>query len=1062
MSQRNKPPRLTLTKYMARSNLRTVRTALIALLVATVCVVTGCSTRKNTAASRNYQAFVTRYNVYFNGDEHFKETIKEMEKNYQDDYSQRLFMHPIEAKNSPKSPQPSGNFDRSIEKAQKAIQLHSIKKRPRKKSGQQTAEQKAWLKRSEYNPFLHNAWMMMARSQYFNGDFGGAASTFNYVVKNFTWLPATVTEAELWMARCYIAMDWLFEAETILRRIKPEQLTNKTLEGLYYFAYSDFYVRSHDEAAAIPMLTKAIKYSSGSQKIRQYFLLGQLYSAVGDKKAAYEAYKKSGSSMSAPYRTKFNARIKQSEVYDGSDIKPEVNALKRMARYDRNKEYLDQIYYAIGNLYLSRGDTLQAIENYKLAAEKSTRSGIDKAISQAQLGKLYFERGEYDLAQPCYSEAVPLLPEDYPDYKLLKRRSDVLDELAVYSQNVTLQDSLLRLAAMPEEQRLKVIDGIIAELKKKEKEEAEERAREEYLANQEGEGTGLKDQGAAPTTMTLNTDDSWYFYNTATRNAGRTEFQRRWGSRKLEDDWRRRNKQSFSFSEFESANNDNDDGENEDTDDPESVKPDADGDGAVADEQNEKEKEGEDKASDPHNREYYLSQLPFTAEEKVTANDVIQEGLYNMGVILKNKLLDFPAATTEFNTLLERYPDNIYRLDTYYNLYLMNVQGGNPQAAEHWRQMILTEFPDSKYGLAMRDPDYLEKLRTMEARQESMYARAYDDYLNNRNSEVHKAYETMMRDFPLSKLMPNFMFLHALSYVTEHKPEEFNATLKEMLERYPETQMTPLASAYLKGMAQGRELQATSTGSNLRGMVWDIRLGNDSIADGQAGPIEFSHDPNSPQLFLLLFDKRTVSPNALLYNIARHNFGNYTVRDFDLDLVYFGDLGIIEVKGFENAAEVAKYRKTLFDDSNFKLPPGVRAVTISEADFDLMQRRGASFEDYFKQTGEAAIEAVHTEVLPPEEYPSAEEMYHELQQPESDAEVSPAASEEPEEVLEPKEVVKEAEPTKPEEPQPTVPAAPAQPAAPVQPAAPAQPQKPAPVAPAAEPEGSEGDDPLLD
>lgn len=49
--------------------------------------LTGCSPKKNTAASRNYQAFITRYNIYFNGDEHYKKTLKAMEEKYEDDYS---------------------------------------------------------------------------------------------------------------------------------------------------------------------------------------------------------------------------------------------------------------------------------------------------------------------------------------------------------------------------------------------------------------------------------------------------------------------------------------------------------------------------------------------------------------------------------------------------------------------------------------------------------------------------------------------------------------------------------------------------------------------------------------------------------------------------------------------------------------------------------------------------------------------------------------------------------------------------------------------------------------
>ena len=103
----------------------------LTLLLVALC---GCSTKKNTATSRNWQAFTTRYNVYFNGSEHFKQTLKDMEANYEDDYTRTVLMHPAEAKANDKLPQPTGDFKRTIEKMQKAIQLHSIKKKPAKKS----------------------------------------------------------------------------------------------------------------------------------------------------------------------------------------------------------------------------------------------------------------------------------------------------------------------------------------------------------------------------------------------------------------------------------------------------------------------------------------------------------------------------------------------------------------------------------------------------------------------------------------------------------------------------------------------------------------------------------------------------------------------------------------------------------------------------------------------------------------------------------------------------------------------------------------------------------------
>lgn len=948
---------------------RLVRPLLI-LCCTLLCAValSSCLGKKNTAARRNYTAFITRYNIYYNGDEHYKLTLKEMDDKYEDDFSRLVLMNPVEAKNDPTAPQPSGNFDRSIEKAQKAIQIRSIKQKPPKKSGKSgDLAYKAWMKRDEYNPFLHNAWMMMGRSQYYNGDFLGAASTFFYVSRHFTWLPETVTEARLWQAQSYISMDWLFEAEMILTRIKTAELVNKTLQNLYNSAWADYYIKHEEYAKAIPYLAEAIRLASGSRKIRLNFLMGQLYARTGQNELAYSYFKKAGGSASAPYRTKFNARIKQSEVFSGSDITPEVNALRRMTRYDRNAEYLDQIYYAIGNLYLSRRDTAKAIENYELAVEKSKRNGIDKAICQLTLGSLYFDLRKYDKAQPCYAEAVPLLPESYPDLKRLKLRSDVLDELAVYSQNVTLQDSLLRLSNMTEEEQLKVVNRIIDELKKKEKEEAEAAAREEFLANQAANGNQLVDKNA-PNQFNINTDNSWYFYNQSAKNAGKSDFQRRWGARKLEDDWRRRNKSTFNNADWEDASGDDEQsGESEETD------------GDSGSESDEKSDEEQKRVSDPHYPEYYLNQIPKTDAERQTCHEIIQEGLYNMGVILKDKLEDFSASRAEFDRLLKDYPDNVYRLDTYYNLYLMAMRCGDNVGAEHWRQMIINDFPDSPYGVAMRDPQYIERLKAMDVDQESLYDRALDDYFNNRNTAVHQAYEYMEKTYPLSKLMPKFMFINALAYVTEHKPREFNEMIKAMLDRYPDTDLAPLGSAWLKGMAQGRRLQSTS--ENLRGLIWDTRLGSDSTAVASDGPLEFDLSPDKSQLLVMLFPTDRVAANQLLYEIARFNFRSFAVKDFDIELMNFGRLGMVVIRGFDNMEQLNYYRRLMGESPEFRLMPGVRPVVISDENFKKLLDGGHSFEEYFRYLDEQNYVDAQAKLLPATEIETlSEREEHEAEQ----------------------------------------------------------------------------------
>lgn len=935
----------------------TRRPIYILLLAAVAFALYSCSTKKNTAGTRFFQAFTTRYNVYFNGEEHYKEQIQKMEKEYEDDYSDLVYIHPAEAYADPKAPQPSADFERTIEKMEKAIALHSIQKRPKKDRGKmKNPKYREFLKRGEYNPFLHNAWRLMGEAQYLKGDFLASSATFMYVEKNFTWLPELVAESKIWQIRSYCALGWTNEAENVISRLKPEELTNKRLRTMYNTAYADFLIKSGKMKEAAPYLEKAVENTGGIQKTRMRFLLGQVYAANGDNGNAYKMFKNVAGASNASYRTQLNARIKQTEVYQGSNIEPEVKSLQKMARQDRNKDYLDQIYYAIGNLYLSRNDTTKAIENYILANEKSTRNGREKAINQITLGGLYFEQFKYDLAQPCYSEAIPQLPDDYPNYEMLKRRSDVLDELAVYSQNVTLQDSLLELSRLSPEEQMKVAERLVEELKEKERKQAEEAARQEYMAQASANASQLQSN---TTTYTLNTDKSWYFYNTATKNAGKTQFQKLWGSRKLEDDWRRINKATFSMSDFEETNYDEEE---------EKVMTDSLGNPLSEEQIAEVKKAEEEKAkeADPHYPEYYLVQIPKTDEERQNAENIIQEGLFNMGIILKDKLEDVTAAENAFNELDTRFPDNIYRLDMYYNMYLMYIRYGMNDKAEVYRQKILADFADSKYGLALADPNYIQNLRDMDRVQEEMYAKTYDDYLNNRNAAVHESYNEMMRRYPLSKIMPKFMLLHALAYVPEKKYDDFQNTLKELLVRYPETDITPLASSILKDMAKGRKVNGGST--NMRGMIWSIRLTNDTTAQsGEGGVTPFDPSPEGEHICLLTYPTDSVSSNRLLFDVARHNFSSYTVRDFDIERMTFGQLGIIAIKGFTSLADVEEYSKLLFADKQVSISEKIRPVFISKKNFDILLNEGRSFAEYFQFLSELSDDAVEGKIAAAEE-----------------------------------------------------------------------------------------------
>ncbi len=930
-----------------------------ALAIAIAALLAGsCSLKKNTAASRRYTEFITRYNIYFNGDEHYKETLKKMETDYPDDFTRLLLVHPSDAYGDEAMQRPSGDFTRSIEKAQKAIELRSIKKKPRIKGS--NPKQKAFRAREEFNPFLHNAWLMMGRSQYMNGDFLGAATTFAYIAKHFGWLPESVAEARLWEARCYVAQGWTFEAENLLRRVKEDELTTPALRSLYAIVEADCHLKSGRYDEAIAPLRRAMALAKGAQKTRLTFLLGQVLARQGDKEGAYKEFDKIARSNTAPYATKFNARIKQSEVYSHDNIEPEVKSLRSMLRYDRNKEYQDQIYYAIGNLYLSRRDTAKAIENYLLAAEKSTRSGIDKALAQLQLGNLYYEQRKYDLAQPRYSEAVPQLPKDYPDLAKLRRRSDVLDELAVYSGNVTLQDSLLRLSALSPEEQTKVAERLIEELKKREKEEAEDARRAEYEANASvrnaaANANAAQGSAAAANSFMLNNDKSWYFYNTAVKNAGKTEFQKRWGSRRLEDDWRRRNKSSFSFSDFDAPATDGADSPDggeaaEGTDAPE-MSP---GEKAAAD----STAQAAERAADPHFVEYYLAQIPKTDEERQTAHDVIQEGRYNMGLILKDKLEDFDAARSQWDILIHDYPDNLYRLDVYFNLYLMYMRLGDEARAEQYRALILNDFADSDAGQALQDPNYIDNLREMNARQENIYREAYDAYLADDTAAVRSASTMLAEKYPLSPILPKMMFIDALTHVSSQDAEGFSAKLRTLLERFPQADVSPVASSYLKELARGRKLQSGQSG--VKAMVWDMRLTNDTtLAYDPDAELIFDIEDEGEPLLILTYATDSVAPNELLYEVARYNFNTFKVKDYELEQMNFGRLGLLIISGFNSAAELNHYRALLLEREGVDVvPPQARPVIITRKNFDMLMSRGRSYDDYFH-----AIEAQRVAAL---------------------------------------------------------------------------------------------------
>lgn len=900
------------------------------LFIFLLLMIWGCSTKRNTKTTRMYHELNTRYNVYFNADEAYKEALKSKQSSHQDNMSRLLDAIPVEESAKEKQ-QTGGSFDVTVDKTTKAIKLHSITSKPERDPGKrQSKEYKEWLKQREFNPFLKNAWLLLGKAEYQNNDFLQASSTFSYITRIYSTDKDVVLEARLWLVRCYLGMDWLYEAEDVLHKIDLSGGATQTFDGEYSELYADLLLRKKEYSQAVPYLEKAAEKADSSwQKLRLRYLLGQTYAHLGEKEKAYAAFDKVPG-INTPYMYTFNAKIQQAALASGANKKQVLSDLEKMARNTKNKEYLDQVYYAIGNIFLNDQDTTKAIDAYKKAIKESTRNGYDKAIAQIVLGDIYFNQRDYTNAQPNYSEALNGIDKKHEDYTKVELRSSVLEELVKYSEAIHLQDSLQHLAQMPEQERISVIEKTIKELKKKEEEERKQAEREnrEYNPNVENP---LFDQKTPqmPTPQITGIDaDKFYFYNPQLVTQGKTAFQRKWGSRKLEDDWRRRNKKSSVLSNaFDSfANNDT----------PSDT---------LSTDTNNKAEQAQNKTDDIYSVQYYLNQLPFTPQAIEASNEIIEDAYFNMGKIYKDQLEDYPLAIESFETDIKRFPNTPNLEEIYYQLFLIYLRLGNKEMTEVYRRNILNSFPKGDYAATLSNPDYEWNLKNIYHIQDDLYQKTYEAYLAGNTKLVRNNYKSIKENYPLSDLMPKFMYLNALTYAQTNNPLEFKELLTELIEKYPKADVSVVASETLKGLLSGRNLASDS--SPARGMIWDMKFGSLEQIEEAAG-VDFVAQDDAQYLLLFLYKSNTVNKNQLIYDVANYNFSNFIYKTFDLNFTEVNTLEILQLKGFTSFKEVNDYIDLSFEKGSLmdELPPSIITVPISEDNYIALMN-GKSLNEYF-------------------------------------------------------------------------------------------------------------------
>ena len=903
----------------------------ILYMVAVIVLVTGCSTHKNTAQSRFWQSFTAKYNTYYNGSLAFIDGNLEKEKGNKDNYTEQLPLYPVSNKQSRETGK--GNYDRAIEKMEKTIKLHSIKARPEwKKSRRKTAKDREWLGRKEYNPFLWKAWMMMGKAQFQKGAFDEAAATFAYVSRLYQTQPMQNSLARAWLAKCYTELDWLYDAEDVIRNMSRDSIHYRSVRD-WDATYANYYLKTGELEKAVPHLRQVIKSETRkTQKARLWFIMGQVETALGHRDAAYKAYART-IRQNPPYELAFNARIAQTEVMGQSNARGMISKLKRMAANDNNKDYLDQVYYAIGNIYLAQKDTTKAISAYEKGNEKATRSGIERGVLLLRLGDLYWTLEKYNDAQRCYGAAIGMLDKDRPDYEELSQRSKVLDELVPYTDAVHLQDSLQQLAKMDEKDRNAAIDRVIEALKKKEKEErekAQEAEVERQLQQRGAQGNTMKTP-TRPTTPTPN-NGQWYFYNQQAVSQGKQAFQRQWGKRENVDDWQRVNQTVVGMPAQENQEIADSLGTLQSLEMTDSLSSIAD---SLANLKNDSA------ANDPHKREYYLLQIPFTEDQVAESNLIIQDGLFHAGIIFKDKLENLRLAEKQLLRLTNSFPEFEKMDEVWYHLYLLYARMGRTETADNCLSHLTSEHPESQWAILLNDPYFEENARFGQHIEDSLYAATYEAFKADRYEEVKGNAHVSAERFPLGENRPKFLFVHGLSLLNEGDAKGCLEQMKTVVEKYPKSEVTEMAGMIVKGVQEGRPLHG---GKFDLGDVWSRR--DVAMAVDSASTDTLSAERNTDFLFIIAYEADSVNENQLLFEMARYNFTNFMVRNFELEIEKEGVVHRMLVGGFMNYDEALQYARRLHGDEAMRTHlRQARSLIISRRNLKLIGTH-FSYDDY--------------------------------------------------------------------------------------------------------------------
>lgn len=813
-------------------------------------VFVGCSTQKNSWLSRNYHSISAKYNGYFNARESYRQGVNRLSDQHQDNFDNVLSIYRYG--NEAQAGGISNFMDVAYQKASLVIRRHSM-----------------FIRGVEHNRWIDDAYYLIARSHFFKRDYPLANLTFEYIIRQYD--SELAYDSKVWIAKGYNAQGNYAQARDMLEIVKADLekgLLSEEGKKLYYLTYADHFARQKDYAAGIPFLQDGIRVMrKGRERTRLTYILGQYYQYSGDYANAQRTYA-SVLRMNPTFDMAFQARISMAMAYDPSTgdsgfIHSELN---RMLRDSKNDPYQDRIYYALGQLAMREQKEEDAIDFYLKSTQVSSGNQMQKGLSFLRLGEIFFARPDYLKASIYYDSTVTFLPRTFDGIEPIGQRKVMLSDLAQNLRVIEREDSLQRLAALPGAELNAIIDGIIAKLREEEnrrRQEESDRMRT-YQAMQTQRRTGEQQ------------DDSWYFYNPSAMSFGRTEFASRFGERPLEDLWRISNKQTLAFG-F-----------------------DAGADGAV---------QGDSLGGgDAMDRSSYLRNIPTTPEMMAASNERIAQAYFNLGIIFKDRFKDYPSAISNFEALVNRFPENKNKLHAYYHLYNLFRDQGDPSRAEAYKSRLIREFPESDFAQILGDPNYLQNFRQRQGFANQLYEQTYDHFRLGNYAQVISNWEradTLELD---KALRAQFSYLKALAFGKRGQSNEFRQALENVVSNFEGTPVHQPATDLLASLG-------THT----------LLLPEEESPEGVVIPEEdlasiYTYNASAVHFFAFVFDVRQVEARELRNFITEFNTRNFPDGRLTMSNIFLDDRRqIITVTNFRDKNLGMEYFRKIVADPGLSI-----------------------------------------------------------------------------------------------------------------------------------------------